>query len=132
MGFVKNGIAFGALVALSGLAGLSPANAEHLDFACSLTASEQTVMRQLGLTPETVMLIDIDTDAQTATDGATYPGDTNPRKDTYVAKITAAQISWSTPPDPDDGTFATRTLDRSSNVLNTVDPEGNSTLWNCR
>jgi hypothetical protein len=132
MRFLKNRIAFGAFVVVPGLAGLSPANAEQFDLTCSLTASEQAVYRQLGLSPETVMLIAIDTNSATASDGATYPGDTNPRKTTYAAKITAAQITWSTPPDPDDGTFATRIFDRSSKVLNTIDPDGYSTLWNCR
>jgi hypothetical protein len=114
------------------LADPSPANAERLDFTCSLTAHEQATIRQLGLTPDTVMLIYIDTDAGTATDGATYPGDTNPQKTTYAAKITVAQVTWSTPPDPDDGTFATRIFDRSSKVLNTIDPGGHSTLWDCQ
>jgi hypothetical protein len=129
---LKSRIAFAAIVVVPGLGGLSPASAEQINLTCSLTASEQATMRKLGLTPETVMLIVIDTDAGTATDGATYPGDTNPQKTTYAAKITAAQVAWSTPPDPDDGTFATRTFDRSSKVLNSVDPEGHSTLWDCR
>jgi hypothetical protein len=122
-------IAFGVFATL---VDLSPANAERLDFTCNLTPSEQVAMRQLGLTSDTVMFIDIDTDGGTATDGATYPGDSAPRKVSYVAKFTATQVSWSTPPDPDDGTFATRIFDRGSKVLNTVDPDGHSTLWNCR
>jgi hypothetical protein len=118
---------------LAGLAAPTRASAEQLDFTCSLTPSEQATYRQLGLTPDTVMLIVIDTDAGTATDWATYPGDTDPpRKGTYAATVTVAQITWSTPPDPDDGTFATRIFDRSGKVLNTVDPDNNSTLWNCR
>jgi hypothetical protein len=125
--------AFGAFAMLAGLAAPTRASAEQLDFTCSLTPSEQTTYRQLGLTPDTVMLIVIDTDAGTATDWATYPGDTDPpRKGTYAATVTVAQITWSTPPDPDDGTFATRIFDRSGKVLNTVDPDNNSTLWNCR
>ena len=122
-----------AFVMLAGFAEVSPASAERIQFVCSLNATRQASMRQLGENPDVEWFINIDTDAGTATDWATYPGDTDPLvKLTTTAKVTAAQITWSTPPDPDDGTFATRIFDRNSKVLNAVDPEGDSVLWNCQ
>lgn len=80
----------------------------------------------------TVMHVNIDTDARTAADSATYPGDTTPDSPTtYQATITDNMVTWSTPPDF-SGDTATRYFNRITGVLNTVNPEGNSVLWNCR
>jgi len=82
-------------------------------------------------TAATVMHVSIDTEARTATDSATYPGDTTPDSSTkYPATITDDMATWSTPPDM-DGDVATRYFNRNTSVLNTVDPGGTSTLWNC-
>jgi hypothetical protein len=79
----------------------------------------------------TVMHVGIDTSALTAADSATYPGDTSPETPTvYPATITDDMVTWSTPPDM-DGDVATRYFNRNTSVLNTVDPGGTSTLWNC-
>ena len=88
---------------------------------------------QLGLPDSAaeVMHVTLDMSAQTATDWVTYPGNADPRAVVYSATFTGTLVTWSTPPDPDDGSRAARSLDRSTGVLTTTDPGGRSTLWNC-
>ena len=130
-------IAYGLAAVLSATASmaiLAPAQAETITLTCSRTASDQASLIQMGYptTAATVMHVTIDTVASTATDGATYPGDTGPDHSvTYPATITDDMVTWSTPPD-EDGDKATRYFNRKSGDLNTVDPEGDSTVWNCR
>jgi hypothetical protein len=130
--FLACGVLAG-LTATVGTAMNAPARAETINLVCSRTPADQASLRQMGYssTADTVMHVSIDTAAQTAADTATYPGDTNPQAPvTYSATITSDLVTWSTPPD-EDGDKATRYFNRSTNVLNTVDPGGSSTLWNC-
>jgi len=129
-------LACGVLAGLAATAGTtigSPARAETINLVCSRTPRDQATLRQMGYASnaDTVMHVSIDTVAQTAADTATYPGDTNPQAPkTYSATVTSDLVTWSTPPD-EDGDKATRYFNRNTSVLNTVDPFGLSTLWNC-
>jgi hypothetical protein len=112
---------------------LTPARAETGSLTCSRTPSDQADLIRAGYPTmaATVMHVGIDTSALTAADSATYPGDTSPETPTvYPATITDDMVTWSTPPDM-DGDVATRYFNRNTSVLNTVDPGGTSTLWNC-
>ena len=112
---------------------LVPAEAETVSFVCSRTQADQANLIRLGYptTAETVMHITIDTDARTAADLATYPGDSSGHTPTvYPATITSELVTWSTPPD-EDGDKATRYFNRNTKTLNTVDPMGSSTMWDC-
>jgi hypothetical protein len=122
-----------ALTALLGAAG-APAHADTTALVCSMSSEGQAEMVQQGYpdSAATVMHVTIDTSAQTATDWTTNPNTSfPPRPVVYPASFSGSQVRWSTPPDPDDGSRAVRELDRSTNVLNTIDPDGHSTLWNC-
>lgn len=112
---------------------ITPAKAETITLTCSRTPSDAADLIREGYstTAATVIHVNIDTSALTAADWVTYPGDTNLEQPTvYNARITNDLVTWSTPPD-EDGDLATRYFNRNTNVLNTVDPGGTSTLWNC-
>ncbi len=111
----------------------SAAHAETIALTCSLTAAEQEDLKQWDQPTEaaTTMHIKVDTIALTAADWATFPGDTLPASPTvYPAKITMNLVTWSTPPSL-SGQTATRYLNRMDHKLNTVDPGGTSTMWDC-
>jgi hypothetical protein len=127
-------ILISALSAVAGAAAFAPAHAGTTELTCPMSQEDQAVMVQAGYpdSAATVMHVRIDTDAHTATDWATYPGETDPPKPvTYAATFKGTVVMWSTPPDPDDGSVAVRSLDESANILITLDPQGHSTHWNC-
>jgi hypothetical protein len=110
------------------------AHAATTEVACPMSAQDQAPFLQMGLPDNaaTVMHVRIDSDAQTATDWATYPGETDaPKAGTYATTVKGTRVLWSTPPDPDDGSVAVRSFDQSTNTLITIDPGGHSTTWNC-
>jgi len=133
--FRLNGLGTAAiLLTVAGMTSLAPAQAETLSVVCSLSQDAQAQLTSAGYpqNAQTQIHLQIDTDAGTASDYATYPGQTdNPTPVVYQATTTDQMITWSTPPDEDDGSVATRSLNRETHVLNTVDPDGVSTLWYC-
>lgn len=107
-----------------------PAHAQSLTFSCGFTQAEIDLMNKanaagggFAMNPGQRFNFRIDMAASTAVD-LSFPNSK------YPAKVTTSEFSWSLPPD-DDGTTASFSLDRSTRVLTSVDPEGNKTLWNC-
>ena len=98
-------VAYGRVVVLSSTASMSvltPAQAETITLTRSRTPSDQADLIRTGYPTEAavVMHVNLDTEARTAADSATYPGDTTPGgTTTYQATITDNMMTWSIPPD---------------------------------
>ena len=107
-----------------------PAHAETLTFTCGFTQDRIDLMNKAASMGtylgdvNTRFDFRIDTTARTAV-ALDFP-DT-----AYPATIAASEISWSLPRDEDDPCAATFSLNRATNVLTSVDPDGDKTLWNC-
>ena len=107
-----------------------PAHAQTLTFTCGFTQAEIDLMNKanaagggFAMNPGQRFNFRIDLAARTAIS-------LNSPDSRYPAKITTAEFSWSLPPD-DDGSTASFAFDRATNVLTSIDPEGEKTLWNC-
>lgn len=110
----------------------APARAQTVELSCSMSPSDQQKMAMMGY-PENgqqVMHLSVDQKADTVTVWETYPGSTNDDKTNYPAAFSGTTAAW-TIGDIQDGPQAHDSFDSSTNVLTTVDPNGEATQWNC-
>jgi hypothetical protein len=106
------------------------AHAQALTFTCGFTQAEIDLMNRANavgggyaMNPGQRFNFRIDMAASTAVDLSSPDNK-------YPAKVTTSEFSWSLPAD-DDGNTATFSLDRAANLLTSVDPDGEKTLWDC-
>jgi hypothetical protein len=120
------------------LAGMSaalvavPARAQTVEVSCRMTASEQQAFAALGYASNglQVMHLSVDKQASKVTVWETSPEFPDVHKTTYDGKFAGTIAAWAIG-DIADGPQAHDSVDSSTNVLTTVDPDGDATQWNC-
>lgn len=114
----------------------APVHAATLGGDCTMSQHDAEILAQMGYPDNAnqVMHVSVDLGSQQVTVWETSPEFPEVKADTYRANITDSTVSWVIPnlPDDDDNEpNATGSLDRASNVLTTVDPDGGATEWDC-
>jgi hypothetical protein len=120
-----------AALSMAAIAFAQSAHAETLTFTCGLTQAEIDLMNKANaagggyaMNPAQRFNFRIDLASGTAVD-LDFPNSK------YPATISTSKFDWSLPRDEDDPGAATFSFDRTSNLLTSVDPDGNQTLWTC-
>lgn len=110
----------------------APARAQTVELSCGLTPSEQQSFVRLGYpnNAQQVMHLSVDKHARKVTVWETSPEFPKVNKSIYKAKFAGTIAAW-TVGDVKDGPQAHDSVDSSTNVLTTVDPDGYATQWNC-
>lgn len=115
----------------------APARAQTLELSCNLTPSEQQDMVTLGDPSSNDEVIHLSIDKHAWNDPSKRkitewmtPTDEFSHKTIYKAKFAGNTAAW-TIGDIKDGPQAHESVNFSTNVLTTVDPEGHATQWNC-
>jgi hypothetical protein len=110
----------------------APARADVVEFSCRMGAKAQQDMIALGYPGniQQVMHLSVDKAALTVTVWETSPEFPDIHKTTYAAKLAGDTAAWIIGDDA-DGPPAHGSVDFSTDVLTTVDPDGDATQWDC-